>query len=373
MEPNTADTLQLYTETKVISVTTTEDLAKQVEEAVYWLCEGHAIGIPTETVYGLAANGLSAQACERIYAAKRRPSDNPLILHISDVEMLHLVVDPNLFLPDNLLLKIMQPLFDAFWPGPLTVLLPKHPRVPDIVTAGLPTVAVRFPAHPVARAIIAGCGFPLAAPSANLSGRPSPTLAAHVLEDLVRRIPLIVDGGPCGVGVESTVLDVIHSPPTILRPGGVTSAMLREFLPNVVLGGGYVENANAPQCPGLKYRHYSPSTRVVLFAPQLGEDVPSRSLVTHASRYTSEAVEQGKRVVQLFSTTPASERSPGVDVFELAPNGEAEIVAQRLFKCLRDADMCHADVIVGELWPEWEEVGVVNRLTKAASEIVRVH
>ena len=177
------------------------------------LRSGQLVAFPTETVYGLGADATNVKAVLSIFKAKGRPADNPLIVHIHD----RIQLDSICIVPDQAL-----PLMDAFWPGPLTILFEKLPSVPDAVTAGLPTVAVRMPSHPVAAALLRSCGLPVAAPSANFSGRPSPTLASHVLDDMNGRIPLILDGGPCDVGVESTVLDLCHGVPTILRPGGIT-------------------------------------------------------------------------------------------------------------------------------------------------------
>lgn len=207
---------------------------------------GELVAFPTETVYGLGADALNAKAVLSIFAAKGRPADNPLIVHIHDRAQLPEICT----VPEQAL-----PLMDAFWPGPLTILFNRKPAVPSEVTAGLPTVAVRMPSHPVAAAMLKACGLPIAAPSANSSGRPSPTLAAHVLEDMQGKIPLILDGGPCEVGVESTVLDLCHGVPTILRPGGVTKEMLESVLhTEVALAGSILrplkpdEKALSPAC-----------------------------------------------------------------------------------------------------------------------------
>ena len=185
------------------------------------LKNGGLVAFPTETVYGLGANALDRNAVLSIFAAKGRPADNPLIVHIHSRDQL----EPLCRIPDNAF-----PLMDAFWPGPLTILCHKKPAIPDEVTAGLPTVAVRMPSHPVARTMLQVCNLPVAAPSANSSGRPSPTTAAHVLEDMDGKIPLIIDGGMCDVGVESTVLDLCHGDPVVLRPGGVTREMISDVL-----------------------------------------------------------------------------------------------------------------------------------------------
>ena len=223
------------------------------------LKSGGLVAFPTETVYGLGANALDRDAVLSIFSAKGRPADNPLIVHIHDRKQL----EPLCEIPERAL-----PLMDAFWPGPLTILCTRKPAIPDQVTAGLPTVAVRMPSHPVARAMLEACALPIAAPSANSSGRPSPTTAAHVLEDMNGKIPLIIDGGMCDVGVESTVLDLCHGDPVILRPGGVTREMISGVLNCEVSIAGSVlrplrENEKALS-PGMRYRHYAPHAVVTL-------------------------------------------------------------------------------------------------------------
>jgi L-threonylcarbamoyladenylate synthase len=215
--------------------------------------------MPTETVYGLAGNALSGTAVASIFAAKGRPADNPLIVHVSDLDMLAALYPETQDAPPNpsstngissssgtrsrsladIIPQQYHRLIAAFWPGPLTILLPASPLLPQAVTAGQPTVAVRMPAHPVARALIAAAGVPLAAPSANTSGRPSPTSAQHVLDDLAGRVPAVVDGGGCGFGVESTVLDGLRVPPVVLRPGGVTAEQLEAALEMAGLQVGF--------------------------------------------------------------------------------------------------------------------------------------
>ena len=204
------------------------------------LAEGQLVAFPTETVYGLGANALNAQAVPGIFAAKGRPADNPLIVHIWDRSQLSGLCH----VPEAAL-----PLMDAFWPGPLTLIMPRKPAVPDAVTAGLDTVAVRMPSHPVAAALLKTCNLPIAAPSANRSGKPSPTTARHVLEDMDGRIPLIIDGGSCDVGLESTVVDVCHGRPCILRPGGVTRDMLEAVVGPVEVAGSALQ-ALLPRRPG---------------------------------------------------------------------------------------------------------------------------
>lgn len=232
-----------------------EDLALAAEI----LQNGGLCAIPTETVYGLAADALNEEAVANIFKAKGRPQDNPLIVHISDMEMLRPLVQE---IPET-----AKKLAAAYWPGPLTLILNKTRRVPGIVSAGLPTVAVRMPGDPVAREIIRRCGRPLAAPSANTSGRPSPTSAAAVAEDMDGRIEGIVMGQDCAVGVESTVLTLATDPPRLLRPGGVTAEMLRAVIGPVVIDRAVFASPDPGErvaSPGMKYKHYAPKARVTM-------------------------------------------------------------------------------------------------------------
>ena len=229
-----------------------------IEKAVSLLRQGELVGIPTETVYGLAANAWNPEAAKKIYAAKGRPSDNPLIVHIADLEMLKSLarVRP----------QLAYTLADAFWPGPLTMIFPKAKEVPDATTGGLDTIAVRMPSHPVAARLIRESGLPLAAPSANLSGLPSPTKAEHVFQDMNGRIPLILDGGECSVGVESTVIAVHEDGVRLLRPGGITVEMLSKYCAVTVDDGvlHQLKNGEKALSPGMKYKHYSPKANVII-------------------------------------------------------------------------------------------------------------
>ncbi len=230
-----------------------------INEAASLLSKGELVAIPTETVYGLAANALNPGAVRRIFEAKGRPQDNPLIVHISDIKELKPLVTE---IPDN-----ARMLAQKYWPGPLTMIFHRSGLVPDEVSAGLSTVAIRMPSHPVALAIISKAGVPLAAPSANRSGSPSPTTAGHVLKDMAGRIPAIVDGGESPVGVESTVLDLTGDVSRLLRPGGITPEQIRAVTGELVIDSavtGRMEEGTAPHSPGMKYRHYSPNAKVVL-------------------------------------------------------------------------------------------------------------
>jgi L-threonylcarbamoyladenylate synthase len=314
------------------------------------------VAIPTETVYGLAANALDPLACSRIFQAKDRPTDNPLICHIASLDMLPVLAAA---VPD-----CVRPVLDRFWPGPLTVLLPKTERVPDIVSAGLPTVGVRLPQHPVALDIIRACGFPLAAPSANRSGRPSPTTAQHVLADLAGRIECIVDGGPAAVGLESTVLDVTRSPPTILRPGAITEAMLRPFLPDVQTYGQHVRDAALearPPTPGMKYKHYAPTAPVVLVRP--GPDLEAR-----VQRFLAAAPVPASVVRLCTRDRPAY---PAVTNMCLSRRDSLPEIARNLFAGLRDADLLAPAAILAEAVDDTDDArAIMNRLGKAASSTI---
>ncbi len=232
---------------------------KDIEQAGLILREGGLVAIPTETVYGLGANALDAHAVTRIFEAKGRPQDNPLIVHIAEFEQLCPLVRQ---VPESAKL-----LADHFWPGPLTIILPKADCIPQETSGGLDTVAVRFPSHPVAQAIIRAAGVPIAAPSANLSGKPSPTTAQHVLDDMDGKIEMIVDGGECSVGVESTVLTLAGDHPVLLRPGGVSIEQIRELLPDAQVDPAVVhklEEGRTAASPGMKYKHYAPLARVIV-------------------------------------------------------------------------------------------------------------
>ena len=319
------------------------------------LREGQLVAFPTETVYGLGANALDAEAVKAIFAAKGRPADNPLIAHIWDRAQLEGLVE----IPDA-----APALMDAFWPGPLTILMPRTSRVPDVVTAGLDTVAIRMPSHPVARAMLRACGLPIAAPSANRSGKPSPTTAEHVRVDMDGRIPLILDGGPCDVGLESTVIDVTHGTPTILRPGGVTQAMLERVLGRVEVAGSVLRPLQAGEkalSPGMRYRHYSPDGQVTLVEGNEADVVRALGLLC------AQAEANGHRAcVMCFSehTAALAKWHP----HDIGSRSEPEEVAHRLFDTLRRLDTEGMDVIFSEVVaPEGIGLAVMNRLGRAAS------
>lgn len=314
---------------------------------------GEVVAFPTETVYGLGADAMKPQAVAKIFAAKERPADNPLIAHIADRAMLQGLV--RAVPPDA------ERLMEAFWPGPLTLVLPKDARVPEIVSAGLDTVGVRMPSHPTALALIRAASCPVAAPSANRSGRPSPTRAAHVLEDMQGRIPLVLDGGPSGYGVESTVLDMAGAVPTVLRPGGVTVEMLQSVLPKVQVDGAVLqplaEGAQA-KSPGMKHRHYAPRAQVLVMRG--AKDAVQKSI---AAQY-DEITHGGRRAAILCGAGTAG--YGGRNVYALGQDTEA--MAARLFDALRTLDAQGVDVILAEA-SEVSGMGLalMNRLLRAAN------
>ena len=320
------------------------------------LKSGGLVAFPTETVYGLGANALDRDAVLSIFAAKGRPADNPLIVHIHDRNQLEPLCD----VPERAL-----PLMDAFWPGPLTILCNRKPVSPDQVTAGLPTVAVRMPSHPVARAMLQACDLPVAAPSANSSGRPSPTTAAHVLEDMNGKIPLIIDGGMCDVGVESTVLDLCHGDPVILRPGGVTREMISRVLNCEVTVAGSVlrplrENEKALS-PGMRYRHYAPRAVVTLVQG------PEDRVVPLLQKLCREQEAQGKKTCVLcFSEHVA--RLSSCRPHDIGSSASPSEIAHRLFDVLRRLDEEGMEMVFSEVIPpEGVGLAVMNRLGRAAS------
>lgn len=338
-----------------------------VAEAAVILQQGGVIAFPTETVYGLGADARQTSAVQQIFTAKGRPSDNPLIVHIANRSQLEELTVP----PDEAVSRLL----DAFWPGPLTVVLPVRPGVlSPLVTAGLETVGLRMPDHPVALQLIAAAGCPVAAPSANRSGRPSPTHAEHVLEDLSGRIDGIVDGGPTGVGLESTVVEYAAAGPGeargvlhILRPGGITAAQLREALPDVEVreSSAHPEPTAAPRSPGMKYTHYAPRGVMTLVQGGAPEQVLAR-----IQRELDEARARGERTGVLTYREHADALRAD-HVVACGSLGDLESVAQGLYAALREFDEAGISFILAETCPE-EGIGaaIMNRLRKAAGDRV---
>ncbi|MEW9671216.1 L-threonylcarbamoyladenylate synthase [Ammoniphilus sp. 3BR4] len=326
----------------------------QLEEPARLLADNEVIAFPTETVYGLGANALSSLAVRKIFEAKGRPSDNPLIIHIAHRKDLDNLVSE---VPDK-----AEKLMEAFWPGPLTFILPRREGIAPEVTAGLDSVGIRMPDHPVALALIEQAGVPVAAPSANRSGRPSPTTAAHVEEDLAGRIAGIVDGGNTGVGVESTVLDMTVDPPMILRPGGVTREQLKAVIGQVDLDPGLTLQEEQPKSPGMKYQHYAPQGEMWIVQAEKVEDQIEaiRSLV-------GQAKESGRRV-GVLATEESKEAYPQADVVAICGSRQdLSTVARSLYDTLRSFDQQEVNYILSESFPaEGVGLAVMNRLNKAA-------
>jgi L-threonylcarbamoyladenylate synthase len=322
------------------------------------LRSGGLVAFPTETVYGLGANALMPDAVKAIYEAKGRPQDNPLIVHVSCIEEVFPLV---LELSDK-----VRMLMERFWPGPLTLLFPRSKVIPDVVTAGLPTVAIRMPDHPVAQRLIHLAKVPVAAPSANLSGKPSPVTFEEVYADLNGRVHYIVDGGPSGIGVESTVLDVSGDTPIILRPGGLGKEELESVLGHVEVAGSY--KGSTPPCPGMKYRHYAPKGQVML-----AHGTRDQQRLAIVSSALKEAL-SGRKVLILGSTENLKnyerlkELYPHyVEVVELGSVQDLSRVASRLFSSLRFADQIEASMILSESFPtQGLGLAIKNRLEKAS-------
>ena len=339
----------------------TELLTQQdVPRAAEILQKGGLVGIPTETVYGLGANGFDPEAVAHIFQAKGRPQDNPLILHIPEPGWLERCCQD---IP-----AAAWTLAERFWPGPMTMILPRRSLVPDVVTAGLDTVGMRCPAHPLCRAVIAAADVPIAAPSGNTSGRPSPTTAEHMLEDMDGKIDAIVDGGPCAVGVESTIIDLTCTPPRLLRPGGVTLEQLQDTLGQVEVDPAVTRLMGAgeqPKAPGMKYRHYAPKAPVTVVAGDPKK--AAEYIAAHA------APEDGVICFDEFKDlfTKGHQTRP---VMDLGPAGDKGEQARHIFDALRAFDHTAVTAIWAQC-PDTDGIGlaIANRLNKAAGfHIIRV-
>ena len=369
-----------------------------ISEAAEILKGGGLVAFPTETVYGLGGNGLDKEAAKKIYAAKGRPSDNPLILHVSSIEEVYPLVKA---LPEK-----AKKLMEAFWPGPLTLVLPKSDIVPKESTGGLETVALRSPENALTLDLIRACGFPIAGPSANLSGRPSPTEASHVFEDLGGRIEGILEDGAVGIGVESTIVDLSENCPTLLRPGAITIEDLEEVLGEKVaidptLLGKSMAEGFTPKAPGMKYRHYAPKAEMILFKKKeeeendlkAGQEDIAKSILSYGGEERSDCPEQEvkKSVAKAILSYGEKELSvsPEKRIWILCGEDTAflyegdgrftvQILGRReeplsmthnLFRLLRQADEEGAELILGECYSE-EGVGfaLMNRLKKAAGQ-----
>jgi L-threonylcarbamoyladenylate synthase len=338
-------------ETKRWKVTINESNGKDaIEDAAALLRAGETVAFPTETVYGLGADATNPTAVAKIFAAKGRPQDNPLIAHVATKEQLKRLVD-------NIPLYA-EKLIDLFSPGPITYVLPTNGTCAENVTAGLSTVGVRIPDHPVAQELLKTCDIPIAAPSANVSGKPSPTLADHVWEDLHGKISGLLDGGATGVGVESTVLDCTQVIPIILRPGGVTKEQLEEVVGTVIVDPALANKSEKPKAPGMKYRHYSPEVPMWLV----------NGSVEKIQQIIDEECKKGKKIGVLASSQ-TSTKIEGEDIFPLGDN--IHEIAAHLYDGLRKYKQGDVDLIICEAFSD-SGIGqaVMNRLQKAATEYI---
>ncbi len=342
--------------------------SEAVIKATRLLQQGDVVAIPTETVYGLAGDCFNPDAVSKIFAAKGRPHDNPLIVHIADHQDIY-KVSPR---PLN---DLAFELITRFWPGPLTIILPKKDELPYETTAGLDTVAVRMPSHPVTKAILSRSGLILAAPSANSSGFPSPTRANHVLRDLENKIPLIVDGGSCSVGLESTVVDLTGEEPILLRPGGITAFQLEEVIGKKINKQYEVESDISPKSPGLKYKHYSPRAEVILLSGDSPSLIWKEACKTKGKRALLITTETAEKINDLLASSELKSFSKCADgnleIFEMGSCTKPEIIARRLFALLRDMDNKGFDkLLIQKISDSGLGEAVMNRLMRAASQII---
>lgn len=336
----------------------TEDNIDQsaIEKAGEILKNGGLAAFPTETVYGLGGNALDAKASEKIYAAKGRPSDNPLIVHIGRMEDLETVAAN---VPES-----ARKLAAACWPGPLTMIFEKSEAVPYGTTGGLETVAVRMPSDEVARALIDVGGGYIAAPSANTSGRPSPTMAEHVEEDLTGRIDMILDGGPVSIGLESTILDMTVTPPMILRPGAITKEMLEACIGEVTVDKAVIKPNQRPKAPGMKYRHYAPKADLSIVEGEMSK------VISKINELAAEQVKAGHKVGIIGTEESVANYICG-DVKSIGTREDESTIAVHLFAILREFDADQVDYIYSESF-DTEGIGsaIMNRLLKAAGHHV---
>jgi L-threonylcarbamoyladenylate synthase len=342
--------------TLVLKVDSQEPDIEKVRLAAGFIKKGGLVAFPTETVYGLGADALNGEAVLSLFRVKRRPLDNPPIVHICDVKDVYRLAEMVPFRA--------KALMERFWPGPLTLIFKRSEVVPDVTVAGLDTIAVRMPRHNVALALIRESGCPIAAPSANLAGKPSPTSAEHVLDDLGGRIDAVLDAGPTVVGVESTVLDLTVDPPQVLRPGGTPFEVLREALGGVELNPAVTaEKAlwmEKVRSPGVKYKHYAPDAEVVVVEGEVN------AVVAKASELVKFYREEGRKV-GVLATDETATCYGGCVVKSLGSRRDLAVVARNLFRLLREFDLEGVDVIVAEGVPaEGLGLAVMNRLRKAS-------
>ena len=345
--------------TQIIEIDSQNIDLQKMEEAGKLIAGGQLVAFPTETVYGLGGDALDPEASRKIYAAKGRPSDNPLIVHIAEFEDMYRVGKN---IPEK-----AKKLSDAFWPGPLTMIVEKSDAVPDATTGGMNTVAVRMPNHPVALELIRKSGCLIAAPSANTSGRPSPTEASHVAEDLDGKIAMIIDGGQVGIGIESTIIDLTEEIPMVLRPGYITPKMLSEVLgEEVIIDPGIIaaDDTRKPKAPGMKYKHYAPKADMIIV------DGPQEQVIAKINSLVKSKKAAGDKVAVI--ATDETRDSYDADVILcMGSKSDEDAIARHLYKILRECDELSVNAIYSESFAT-PRIGqaIMNRMLKAAGHQV---
>jgi L-threonylcarbamoyladenylate synthase len=347
--------------TKVVMVDENNLDKNIIEEAGTVIREGGLVAFPTETVYGLGANALDEEAVKKIFVAKGRPQDNPLIVHVADFDLEPLVKN----IPE-----VAVKLMESFWPGPLTIILEKSELIPDVTSAGLSSVGIRMPSNNISRELIRAAGVPIAAPSANISGRPSPTEASRCVEDLEGRVDFILGGGSCKVGLESTIVDCTSNPPCVLRPGGVTLDMLRKVDSAIYIDPAVMKKAEGnfkPKAPGMKYRHYAPKAPMKIIQGDLQKTIEIIKEIVQNS------IDENKQV-GILATEESIDKYPQGMVISLGSRTDVESIGKNLFEALRRFDDAGVDIILSEAFEEdGFGTAVMNRLKKSAGyDIIQV-
>ncbi|MEM1573243.1 MAG: L-threonylcarbamoyladenylate synthase [Candidatus Methanomethylicaceae archaeon] len=344
--------------TKIIKMDPINPDLNIINDIVNILRKGGLCAFPTETVYGLGADGFNSEAVIKIFKVKKRPLDNPLILHIDSQEMLEEVA---IEIP-NIAYEIVKKL----WPGPLTILLKKSEKVPKEVTANLPNVAVRCPAHPIALSLIKNLERPIAAPSANISGKPSPTIAEYVIEDLMGLIDVIIDGGETFFGIESTIIDITKDPPILLRPGPITPEDIKRVLGIEVkiipLAKGYSE-AEVALSPGIKYKHYSPNTPLILIEPSNDLNLLINTVIEKAKEFKNKGYK-----IAIIGTSETISYYKDYKTINIGSRKNLYEIARNLYKILREIDELDVDIAIIEGFRDelGLEIAIMNRLRKAS-------
>lgn len=347
--------------TKIVTIKNIEDGQKHIKEAASIIKKGEVVVFPTETVYGLGANALDEKAVKKIFTAKGRPQDNPLIIHVASKEIDNLV--------DNIP-KIARDIMDKYWPGPITIILNKKAIIPDITSANLKSIGIRMPKNDIALEIIRQSEVPIAAPSANISGRPSPTELQRCIEDLSGRVPYIIGGENCEIGLESTIIDCTLYPPVILRPGAITLEMLKKIDEKIEMDKGILnkgDNNLTPKAPGMKYKHYSPKAQVKIVKGD------NEKVIQKINSLIEEYKNKGK-TVGILITEENKERYITCNKITVGSVNDIKSIAQNLFEALRSFDDKNIDIVFSESFKEsGVGVAVMNRLNKASGyDIINV-